>query len=230
MTATPTFIQLEELKMQKNILYVTLVIMFLLWNCSSNSTSSDEAEIEGDYLFVEMFIVSYAEQISGNCEPEEPHGHTGIQYEYDPNTRTLNYRAGPLFPVSEQLQMVFAERQFFEPPSLAGGGDRTEVIPVYFIPDQLTRKTYVEGADSGCVSLAAQLRYSFVSVDLPIDSTFHKVFKTVAEGAGIDCIWEYTDSLIIRNYGFNPKKNIVRRFQNYHIINPILIKGGSSHE
>ncbi len=143
-----------ELPMRLIILFcIMLAILLLILDCSSDSTSSAEEEIEGDYLFVEMVIISYARQISGNCEPEEPLGHTGIQYEYDPNTRTLNYRAGPLFPVNEQLQMVFAERQFFEPPTLAGGGDRTEVIPVYFIPDQLTRKTYLEGADSNDVSL-----------------------------------------------------------------------------
>jgi len=197
--------------MERNILYMSLIILFLLWNCSSDSTSPAEPEIEGEYLFVEMVFFSYAKQISGNCE-QGPVGHTGIQYEYDTNTQTLNYRAGPEFPINDQLLMVFAQRQFFVPYSILGGGDLTHVIPVYFIPDQLTRETYVEGADSMNVSLNIHLKYSFVSVDLPVDSTFHQVFKTVTEGPGIDCVWEYTDSLIIRNYGLNPKKNIVRRF------------------
>ena len=66
---------------------------------------------------------------------------------------------------------------------------------------------------NGCVHLKISIRGFQNSIILPLDSTFIKVIKTIEEGVvewslGDYCIWEYTDSLVITNYGLNPKENI----------------------
>lgn len=195
------------------IVCTMLALIGLVWNCSSDSTSPDEAEIDGEFLFVEMWIFTYAIDISGDCEPVGPVGHGGNAiYEYIPYEKTLRYIAGKEFPINEQLSMVFAQRQFFVPPSLAGGGDFTWIIPVYFIGDQLTKEAYVEGFNDSYVSLNINLRHFKQGIIVPTDSTFIKVTKVIENGSGSNCVWEWTDSLIVRNYGFIPKKNIIRPF------------------
>lgn len=197
--------------MERNVFYVGLIILFLLWNCSSDSTSPDEEEIEGDFLFVEMFIFSYAEQISGNCEGG-PLVFPGItRYEYIPETQTLKHLAGEEFPISAQLTMIFAQQRIL-PHSLLGSALWIDLIPIYYIPDLMTGYARVDGVNQSEVELTINLKYFNQTIVVPVDSTFTKVIKTIEEGPGENCMREYTDSLIVRNYGFVPKKNFVREF------------------
>jgi hypothetical protein len=194
-----------------HIVYVALVIMFLLWNCSSNSTSPDEAEIDGDYLFVEMFIVSYAKQISGNCESGPLRFPDPILYEYVSDAQILIHITGEAFPINEQLEMIFAQQRIW-PFSLLGSALFINLVPIYYIPDLITGHAQVDGVNESEVELTVNLKYFKQTIVVPVDSTFTKVTKTIEEGPGENCMREYTDSLIVRNYGFIPKKNFVREF------------------
>lgn len=188
------------------IICIALAFSLLVLDCSSDSTSPDEAEIEGEYLFVEMWIFSSAKEISGNCSIINPA--TGADYTYNPVTQILVYTRNPEFPVNKQLKMIFGQKHQFNP--LAGvGGTIVTIVPVYFIPSQLIGSVYVDGIST---NNTAQLGISFKSfsrgIHLPEDSVFVHVIKTIEEGPGDSCIWEYTDSLVITNYGLNPKSKI----------------------
>lgn len=192
------------------IIIVCLMLAFSLTvlNCGSDNTLPAEEEIEGEYLFVEMWIFSSAKEISGDCDYGD-NPHTGPDYIYDPNTQIFEYTRSPEFPVNEQLKIIFGGKHQFNP--LAGvGGTVVTIVPVYFIPDWLTGNVYVEAILPNN-KIVLQVNYkSFEppTMYLTEDSVFVHVIKTIEEGVGDSCIWEYTDSLVITNYGLNPKSKI----------------------
>lgn len=195
------------------IILVSIMLVFplLILNCSSDSTSPDEAEIEGDFLFVEMFVYSYAEQFNGDCESGPLRFPDPILYEYIPDMQTLIHLTGEAFPINEQLMMIFAQQRIW-PFSLLGSALFIDLIPIYYIPDLMTGYARVDGVNQSEVELTINLKYFNQTIVVPVDSTFTKVIKTIEEGPGENCMREYTDSLIVRNYGFVPKKNFVREF------------------
>ncbi|MBL7073850.1 hypothetical protein ISS37_01240 [candidate division KSB1 bacterium] len=196
--------------MRRNICLFFALIMFLIYSCEKNTTSSNE--IEGDYIFIEMLIFSSARELEGHCAiGDDPH--TGTDYDYNHDTKALEYWRSPQFPINNDLQMVFGMKHIFFP--LAGaGGALVKLNPVYFIPDYLNWAASVSGIDTiNTVSLDIYIKSFNRTIKLPVDSTFIKVIKTIEEGVveeslGDTCIWEYTDSLVITNYGLNPKENI----------------------
>lgn len=194
--------------MERNVFYVGLIILFLLWNCSSDSTSPAKEEIKGDFLFVEMFIISYAVQISGDCESGPLAFPNNVWYEYVPETQTLIHLAGESFPINEQLKMIFAQQRIW-PNSLLGSLWWKDFIGVFCIPDLMTAQATVDSISEPEVELSINLKYFKQTIVVPVDSTFTKATKTIEEGPGENCIREYTDSLIVRNYGFIPKSKII---------------------
>lgn len=192
------------------IILVSIMLVFplLILNCSSDSTSPKEKEIEGDFLFVEMFIISYAKQISGDCESGPLAFPNNVWYEYVPETQTLIHLAGESFPINEQLKMIFAQQRIW-PFSLLGSLWWKDFIGVFSIPDLMTPQATVDSISESEVELSINLKYFKQTIVVPVDSTFTKVTKTIEEGPGENCIREYTDSLIVRNYGFIPKSKII---------------------
>ena len=197
--------------MRTIIICMALAFSLLILDCSSDSTSPKEEEIEGDFLFVEMFIISYAKQISGNCESGPLAFLNNVWYEYVPETQTLIHLAGEEFSINEQLTMIFAQQRIW-PLSLLGSLWWKDFLGVYYVPDLMTPQATVNGIRDSEVELSINLKYFKQTVIVPVDSTFTKVTKTIEEGPGENCMREYTDSLIVRNYGFIPKKNFSMRF------------------
>lgn len=192
------------------IICIALAFSLLVLNCSSDSTSLGEEEIEGDFLFVEMFVYSYAEQISGDCEPGPLRFPDPVSYEYVPDMHTLIHLTGDAFPINEQLVIIFAQQRIW-PFSLLGSALFIDLVPVYYIPDLITGHARVDGVNQSEVELTINLKYFKQTIIVSVHSTFIKVTKTIEEGPGKNCMREYTDSLIVRNYGFIPKKNFVRQ-------------------
>ncbi len=183
----------------------------MIFSCSKDSTSIQNDGIEGEYVFVEMFVFSYAKQISGNCESSSLVFPNTTRYEYRADTQTLIYYAGEAFPVTEQLIIIFAQQRVLS-LSLLGSALWIDLVPVYYIPDLITDHARVDGFNESEIELTINLKYFNQTIVVPVDSTFIKVTKTIEEGPGENCIRKYTDSLIVRNYGFNHKKNFVREF------------------
>ncbi|NIU01954.1 MAG: hypothetical protein GWN01_13890 [Nitrosopumilaceae archaeon] len=160
---------------------------------------------------MEMFIFSYATQISGNCEQGVLSFPNNVWYEYMPETQALLHLAGDSFPMNEQLEMIFAQQRIW-PLSLLGSLWWKDFVGVYSVPNSMTSQATVVGITDSEVELTINLKYFKKTIVVAIDSTFTEVTKTIEEGPGEDCIREYTDSLVVRNYGFIPKKNFVRKF------------------
>ncbi|MCH8304980.1 MAG: hypothetical protein IIB94_07605 [Candidatus Marinimicrobia bacterium] len=186
---------------------------------SCNDNPIDPLNTNEDYLFIDMFIWSYAIELEGDCtfpDISEP----AVLYTYDHFTQSLNIQRGNPFPLDDNLILVMGIKHIFAP--FAGVYNASmKIIPVYYIPDQLTEHTYISGIRSDNLSIDMTVGFESnsshtirvpIGIVLPADSTFQMVFKTIeggmTESNGDSCIWEYTDSLVIRNYGLNPKSNI----------------------
>jgi len=193
-------------KTKLNFCLLLLTLFIVQVGCKKDLSSTDLEKIDGEYLFVEMWIFSSARQISGNCVNINPA--TGEDYYYNSDTQEFEYTRKPEFPITDELKMLFGQKHQFNP--IAGlGGVVVELVPVYYLSDLLTRNVFVEGIKT---NNAVHLSVNFKSFDrgfvLEEDSTLVHVIKIIEEGPGDSCIWEYTDSLIIRNFGMNPKAKI----------------------
>lgn len=197
---------------------VILISLLSALTCSDNSVNSNDSN--EDYLFIDIFIWSYATQIEGDCTillAVEP----SIFYTYDPINKSLEIQRGKPFPIDDDLQIVTGFTHIYAP--LAGVFDaQITLFPSYYLPDQITSLTNIRAVDSLGTTVLMSVGFSSKShhtirlptaIYLPPDSTFQMVFNTIEEGdtegaEGDSCTWEYTDSLVITNYGLNPKSNI----------------------
>ena len=203
----------------KGIAKSSICLIFLIGIVSCNDNPIDPLNTNEDYLFINMFILTYATQIQGGCPPVraiEPH----TFYTYDLATKSLSYRSGKPFPVNDDLQLVTGFTHVYAP--VAGVFDvEIAIIPSYNFPHQITRYTNIQAVDSLGTTVEMFVGFSSKShltiriptaIHLPLDSTFQMVFKTTVEGdtlsGGENCILEYTDSLVITNYGLNQKSNV----------------------
>ena len=197
---------------------LTFISLLSALTCADNSVNSNGSD--EDYLFIEMFIWSYATELEGDCtfpDISEP----ATLYTFDPVNKSLKIQRGNPFPINDDLKLVMANKHVFAP--LAGVFNTSiKITPVYYIPDQITKYIHISGIRSE--NMSVQLRVGFESnshhtiqipttIHLSPDSAYEQVFKTIEGGVtepstGDSCILEYTDSLVITNYGLNQKSKI----------------------
>ena len=215
--------RLNKYRVGRGIARSSFCLILLIGIMSCNDNPIDPLNTNEDYLFINMFIWSYAIELEGDCDilivAIEPH----TFYTYDPATKSLSYRHANPFLISDDLQLVTGFNHVYAP--LAGVFDaKIAVIPSYNFPDQITGLTNIHTVDSLGTTVEMSVGFSSkphsthstirlpTSIHLAPDSTFQRVFKTIVEGdtlsGGENCILEYTDSLVITNYGLNPKSNI----------------------
>ncbi len=176
--------------------------------CKKDYASIDSNEIEGEYMFIEKFIYSYAKQISGHCDIGNsflPH----TIYSYDNDKQTLNYKLTPEFNINNNLKIIIGSTHVFAP--LAGPySTDMNLLPVYSLPDSSHGIYKFEDA---IVEFDIKFKTIHERLTLPSDSSYIRVLKIIEDGIvepslGDSCVWEYTDSLVVTNYGFNPKSKI----------------------
>ena len=195
-------------------------LIFLIGIMSCNDNSVDPRNTNEDYLFINMFILTYASVLEGDCDILIVAVEPNTFYTYEPSIKSLSYRSGNPFPINDNLLLVTGFTHVYAP--LAGVFDANiRIFPTYYFPDQLTELTRIIAVNSLGTTVEMFVGFSSkahaniripISIHLAPDSTFQRVFKTIEGGitvsGGDSCILEYTDSLVITNYGLNPKLNI----------------------
>lgn len=185
---------------------IVIFAVFLLFFCKKDFSSVDRYEIEGEYIFIEKFIYSYAKQMIGHCDIGNsflPH----TIYSYDALEKTLDYKLRPEFTIDDDLKIIIGTKHVFAP--LAGPySTDMSLTPIY--SDSVREIRLVKDS---IIELELDFKTIQEKIILSADSTIIRVLKTIENGIvepsfGDTCIWEYTDSLVITNYGLNPKSKI----------------------
>jgi signal peptidase I len=193
--------------LKKIINGIVILAVFLLVFCKKDSSFVDISDIEGDYIFVEKFIYSYAKEMIGHCDigiAFQPH----TIYSYDSLEKTLVYKLRPEFNINNDLKIIIATRHVFA--SLAGPySTEMSLTPIY---SDSVHGIYL--IKDSIIEFDLNFKTIQEKITLPADSTITRVLKTIENGIvepslGDTCIWEYTDSLVITNYGLNPKSKII---------------------
>jgi hypothetical protein len=215
-------------------LTTSALLAVLVLSCKDDGVIQPEPL--GDYLFVERTIITDATLLRGDpawipIRVIEP----SIRYTFDEQSRTLSYRAGEntRLPINQDLKLIFADEHYLLLPHLIseqafkkynsdnnGPSDTTRdftigaefwLTPVFFPPHYIDPSLTVQeiGTD-GLVGIV--ISGVFPEILLRPDSTYVRVTTRIDSVFQLDRNWalfEFKDSLIIKNHGFQPKQNVV---------------------
>lgn len=212
-------------------------MLLLVFNISCKDNGSVETEPLGNYIFVERTIITDATLLRGDpswipvvvIEPS-------IRYTFDSQTKTLSGSAK--LPINQDLQLIFGDRHFYLLPHLPTGkqslGNKRHTLshaladtawditigalfwltPMYFFPHYIDPSTVVtEIGSNGLVGMvlsgvSPQLNLRPDSVYIRVTTRIDSVLQS-GGGSGNWAVFEFKDSLTIRNYGFQPKEKVI---------------------
>jgi hypothetical protein len=214
---------------------VFVLILSTLLSCKDDGV--EVVEPLGDYIFVERTVITDATLLRGDpswvlIQVVEP----SMFYTFDPASRTLSCR-GVRLPINADLKLIFADEYYQLLPHVLSertlmrqqdhflSNENTDtslyitigahfwLTPVYFTPHYIDPSVAVDAiGDNGLVAITM----SGVSPQIVLrpDSVFVKVTNRVDSvmqfggGSGNWAVFEFKDSLTIKNYGFQPKQNV----------------------